>query len=75
MSLDLVSALKRICELEAENKRLMKCLIAANKLVNVMPTECSVWCGSCGKKLRPVTDPKLLEWREKLHTALVGVAH
>ena len=63
---------KEIEELRAEKKKLFNRIVAANKVLQKMPPNPQVWCGSCGQKLKPIPlCTRQKEWFEQLRQALL----
>ena len=63
---------KEIEELRAEKKKLFGRIVAANKILQKMPSNPQIWCGSCGQKLRPIPwSARQKEWFEQLRQALL----
>ena len=63
---------KEIEELRAEKKKLFDRIVAANKVLQKMPPNPQIWCGSCGQKLRPIHwSERQKEWFEQLRQALL----
>jgi len=58
-------------EANQKQKAYFKQIVAANNVLRRMPQEKTVYCGSCGQKLKVALSTHEKEWFEALRSALL----
>ena len=58
-------------EVKEKEKAYFKQIVAANNVLRKMPQGSTVYCGSCGQRLKVALSPSMKEWFEALRSALL----
>jgi len=58
-------------EVKEKEKAYFKQIVAANNVLRRMPQGSTVYCGSCGQRLKVALSPSMKEWFEELRSALL----
>jgi len=58
-------------EAKEKEKAYFKQIVAANNVLRRMPQGSTVYCGSCGQRLKVSVSPSLKDWFEELRSALL----
>jgi hypothetical protein len=58
-------------EVKEKEKAYFKQIVAANNVLRRMPQGSTVYCGSCGQRLKVDLSPSMKEWFEALRSALL----
>jgi hypothetical protein len=58
-------------EVKEKEKAYFKQIVAANNVLRRMPQGSTVYCGSCGQRLKVALSPSMKEWFEALRSALL----
>jgi len=58
-------------EAKEKEKAYFKQIVAANNVLRKMPQGSTVYCGSCGQRLKVALSPSMKEWFEALRSALL----
>ena len=58
-------------EAKEKEKAYFKQIVAANNVLRRMPQSSTVYCGSCGQRLKVALSPSMNEWFEALRSALL----
>ena len=58
-------------EVKEKEKAYFKQIVAANNVLRQMPQGSTVYCGSCGQRLKVALSPSMKEWFEALRSALL----
>ncbi len=58
-------------EVKEKEKAYFKQIVAANNVLRKMPQGSTVYCGSCGQRLKVALSPSMKDWFEALRSALL----
>ena len=58
-------------EAKEKEKAYFMQIVAANNVLRKMPQGSTVYCGSCGQRLKVALSPSMKEWFEALRSALL----
>jgi hypothetical protein len=58
-------------EVKEKEKAYFKQIVAANNVLRKMPQGSTVYCGSCGQRLKVALSPSMKKWFETLRSALL----